>query len=544
MIDFKLYQKPQRYIGNEWNVIKKDHDNKIKICLAYPNLYELGMSNLGLRIIYAMLNQFDNIVCERVFMPGTDLINFLKQSRTKLFSLETRTPLDQFNILAFNFNYEMNFTNFLHMLDLSGVPVESKQRQRLIVLGGGILNPEPLTKFVDIFFLGEFEETVPEFVKVLQKYPNREERLEKLSQIDGFYIPKYYSILFHDNKYFFKKEYAGAKLPLRKVHVKNFNDSFYPNKWLTPYTGIIHDRIPVEIARGCPNHCSFCQARALYYPYREKKISVIKKIIEETYRSSGYENLSLLALSASDYSSIEDLIDEITPYCQERKIGLSLPSLRIDDILDRLYKQLSKIKKTSLTVAVEAAREKLRDKLNKKIDINKLFEAAQIIKSLKLRHIKIYFMFGFGKEEEDKDLTAIGGFLDKLSKESRLSLNTNINIFMPKPFSLWENSPMEEEDILNVKLRTILKNIPPRRNIKVTAAGIKKNVLETVLARADREFSSVIHRVFLHEQSLNRDHESFRWDIWDLAMKQENIDYQFYLSAKTDNFPWSFITTN
>lgn len=539
MIDFKNFQKPQRYIGNEWNVIKKSHSNNIPICLIFPDLYEIGMSNLGLRILYGLLNEFNGVVCERAFMPAPDFEEYLKAKKQKLFSLETKTTLDKFEVLGINLSYELNFPNVLHLLNIGGISLKSEERKNTIVLGGGIGNPEPLVEFIDVFFLGEFEEKAEAFVQILKKHRDKENRLKAMSEIEGFYVPKFYNHFLQKNKYVFEKKYADARIPIKKVHVKNLDNSFYPLKWLTPYTQITHDRLPVEISRGCPNRCSFCQARAQYFPYRQRSLSSIKEIIPQLYKNSGYENFSLLSLSASDYSQIEELIDSQFSYFQNKKIGLSLPSLRIDDILGRLYEKLLKIKKTSITVAIEAANKDLRDKLNKNIDVNKLFEAAKMIKSLNVQRIKTYFMFGFPQETEE-DLLAIGEFLRRLNKESRLLITAGINIFIPKPFSLWENIPMQESSILDNKIKTIFKNMP--RNIKVSLASIQRSIIEAVLARADRRFSAVIYRAFLKGAKLEGYKENFSWEIWQSAMREEGIDYRFYLSANTENFPWSFIS--
>lgn len=540
MLDFTQFQKPQRYIGNEYNVIKKPHSGKITICLSYPDLYEVGMSNLGLRLLYGVFNQFNDVVCERVFMPGADLAQYLQHENKKLFSLETKTPLDNFDILGFNFSYPLNFVNFLHILNLGGVPLKAINRRQNLVLGGGIDNPEPLAEFVDVFFLGEFEEAAAGFVDVVKKYEDKETKLAALSEIEGFYIPKFYSVNRHNNKYEWTKTYSYAKLPIKRVYVNNLDNSFYPLKWLTPHTQIVHDRIPVEIARGCPNQCVFCQARAIYRPYRQRSVTAVRKIVEETYRCSGYENFSLLSLSSADYSRIEELIDYVLPFFRDRNIGLALPSLRVDDILGRLYEKLNKIKKTSLTIAIETANNALREKLNKHIDINKLWEALKIIQALKLRHIKTYFMFGLPYETAD-DLSAVSDFLMKLRDSFRFSLNVSINAFMPKPFSLWQNMPMQEENILAEKKRFILKNLRLNKNLRVFISNPKKSILEAVICRAGREFSSIIYRVFNKDKDFSSYDEITFLKLWYEAMAEENIDYRIYLDAATDNFPWSFI---
>ncbi|MDP2924587.1 MAG: TIGR03960 family B12-binding radical SAM protein [Candidatus Omnitrophota bacterium] len=540
IMDFTLFQKPQRYIGNEWNVVKKTHHGKIKICVCYPDYYEIGMSNLGLRIIYGMLNEFEDVVCERTFMPGIDLCGFLIKNRKILFSLETKTNLNEFEVIGFNLNYELNFINFLRILSLGGIVLEAKERKNTIVLGGAIANPEPLADFVDVFCLGEFEGVADKFIEILRKYKDKESRLKGFSEIDGLYVPKFYAVNFHNNSFKFEKVYSYAQLPIKKVYIKDLDSAYYPLKWLVPNTSIIHDRVPIEIARGCPNACVFCQAKALYHPYRERRPSTILGFMKEIYKNSGYENFSFLALSASDYSAIKNITTEALDYFKDKRIGLSLPSLRIDDIVGGLYNKILPLKKTSLTVAVEAARDDLRNKLNKNIDINKLFETGKIIRSLNLRHIKIYFMFGFHDENED-DLIAIGKFLNTLRQQTRLELNVSINIFSPKPFSAWQNHALIEENVLHSRRETILKNIPPHRGIKVSLSSIKKSILETILSRGDRGLGPVIYRVFLKEFEPSGYSENFSWDIWEQAMKDEGIDYRFYLEAKTENFPWSFI---
>ncbi len=540
MIDFKLFQHPQRYIGNEWNVIKKSHNKRIPICLCYPDSYEIGMSNLGLRIIYSLLNDSDDIVCERAFFPGEDFNNFLLNNNQKLFSLETKTPLANFEVLGFNFNYELNFVNFLYILSLAKIPLFSRARKDLIVLGGGIANPESLADFVDVFYIGEFEAGTASFIEVLRKYKDKKSRLEALCEIEGFYVPAFYSAELKNDKYEFNKIYSYAKLPVKRTYVSNLDKSHYPLKWLTPHTAIVHDRVPIEIARGCPNRCTFCQARAMYYPYREKKAETVCRIIREIYKNSGYENFSLLSLSSSDYSQIEELIDILFAEFKQKRIGLALPSLRADDILGKLYSKLHLLRKTSLTVAIESANDSLRNHIGKKIDIKKLFETARLIRTFNLKHIKLYFMIGF-KEETEEDLRAIGLFLEKLNQETHLSLNVSINVFVPKPFSLREDATMAEKDTLLDKINIVKNGLPKRRSINISISPVEKSILEAIISRADRKFSSVILDV--SKASCNNRNAAGNWLIWQEAMSKNHIDCAAYLKAETINFPWSFINT-
>ncbi len=543
MIDLANFRRPQRYIGNEWNVIKKPHSNKLTVCLSYPDLYEIGMSNLGIRIIYGLLNEYPDLVCERVFSPAEDLEKYLREKGEKLFSLESKTAIDNFQVLGFHLGCELNFTNFLNILDLGRIPLKTKDRGELIVLGGGIANPEPLAEFVDLFYLGEFEEVAQDFVEVLRKHRDKKERLRAFAGIDGFYVPQFYENILEGNHYQFKPKHNWVKPQIKRVFVKDLDKSYYPAKWLTPHTQIIHDRVQIEIARGCPNNCTFCQARCFYYPYRQRSPEKIKELIHSTYESSGYGDFSLLCLSASDYSKIEELIDSTYDYFQKHHIGLSLPSLRIDDIIGRLYKKLISLKKTTLTVAIETARDPLRQKLNKKIELEKLFEAVEVIRSLGIKHLKLYFMFGFPGEER-QDLIAIGEFLNRLSRVSGLSLNVSINIFVPKPFSLWEGIAMDDQDTLSSKIQIIFENIPKRRNIKVSISSLKRSIFEAVLSRGSRELSAVIYRAFTKGAKFDGYRERFSWKAWEDSFKEEGIDYNLYLKASTDNFPWSFIKSS
>ncbi len=542
MIDFTNFQKPQRYIGNEWNVLTRTHSGKINVCLSYPDLYEIGMSNLGIRIIYGLLNQYPEIACERVFMPANDLLRFLKEKGEKLFSLESQRPLNEFEILGFHLGCELNFTNMLNILDLGGILLRAEERSETIVIGGGIANPEPLAEFIDLFLLGEFEEVAEQFTGVLKQYTNKEERLKAFAQIKGFYVPKFYSVSFKNNRYSFVKKYSLAMLPLNRVYLKDLDQGYYPAQWLTPHTQITHDRAQIEIARGCPNQCRFCQARALYWPYRQRSLVKIKQMIEEIYKWSGYEDFSLLSLSASDYSDIQGLIAEVWDYCKSRRIGLSLPSLRIDDILGPLYQQLSTLKKTSLTVAVEAPRDCLRKKLNKNCDINKLFEAARLIRKLGAKKLKLYFMFGF-PDEAQEDLIAIGEFLNRLRRNSQIELNASINMFIPKPLSLWQSTIMDSLERLEAKRETIIGNIPKTSQIKFSLSSAKKTILEAIIARADRKFSKVIYRAYQLGARYDGHNEYFSWNIWEKSMSEEGVDYQTYLYQDRQNHPWSLISS-
>ena len=455
-------------------------------------------------------------------MPGLDLLTHLKNNQIPLFSLESKLPLNQFNVIGFNFSYELNFTNFLHMLDAGQVPIYADKRENQIVVAGGLNNPEPITDFVDVFFIGEFEESAKAFIETIIAHRDKTSRLAALAKLDGFYVPA-----LHKN------------VPVKRVWVKDLDRMYFPVKWLTPHTQIVHDRIPIEVARGCPHGCTFCQARAVYNPYRERSVERIMELIKESYENTGYENFSLLSLSTSNYSRIEELLDTATPYLSERRIGLSLPSLRVDDVIGPLYKKLSLIKKSSITVAVEAGSDELRGKLNKRIDTEKLFQAAANLRQLGIRHIKLYFMYGF-PEETDDDLKAIGTFIERLSRESRLEIHASINIFIPKPFSVWGKAAMDDETTLMRKKEVIINHIPRKHSIKVDTSNHKRSLLEGVCSRGDRDLGRAIHAAFRHGAIFDGDSEHFKWELWQTAFDETGIDYKKYL-AQINDPPWGFI---
>jgi radical SAM superfamily enzyme YgiQ (UPF0313 family) len=517
-------QKPQRYVGNEWNVVKKSHDHRVKVCLCYPSFYEVGMSNLGLRILYGQFNSYDTCVCERCFLPGKDHIAALAAQNLRLGSLESGTVLADFDVVGFNLGCELNAPDVLRMLEAGGLSLRPQERPHAIVMVGAMANPEPMADFVDVFFLGEFEETLEPFLDVLRRVPDKDSRLKALAAIPGFYVPRCHSI--------------GS--PIQRVWVKDLDKSFVPQTWLTPYAGIVHDRIGIEIARGCPNSCVFCQARKLYYPYRQRSPERVLEISRQLYRSSGYEDIAFLSLSASDYPQIGTLIDQALEYFGPRKVGISLPSLRLDDVLGPLYKKIIPLKKTSLTVAVESAGEGLRGRLNKGIDLKKLFEAAQVLRSLQINHLKIYFMFGFPQESDD-DLLAIGALLRELRRASRMNLNVSINIFVPKPFSTWESALMPDEKELERRRGVIMTGIGRLPGLKLSIANTKTSILEAIISRAGREFGQAILEAYRRGAGAQETSDQFSWPVWEEALKVSGIDWRRYLDGSSTNFSWKFI---
>ncbi len=545
-MDWVQFQKPQRYIGNEWNVVRKPHSGRIRVCVCYPDLYEVGMSNVGLRIVYGALNQNEKVVCERVFSPGADLARYLKNHNRKLFSLETKTALDEFDVVGFHLGYELNYTNFLSILDLSGIPLTAGERKKAggypLILAGGVNNPEVIAPFCDVIFLGEYEVGVDGFIEVIAGSRGRTERLEALSEREGFYVPEFYDVIDTPEGPVWEKNYASAHFPLRRQYVRDLNTSFYPLRWIVPYTQIVHDRAQVEIARGCPHNCYFCQARCVYYPYREKNADCVLSQIERIYASSGYENFSLLALSASNHSQIGTIIEGAGKMFKDKGVGIALPSLRVDDVVGTLYPKLQALKKTSLTLALEAGTPQMREKINKKIDIGAVLEAKDMLRSLGLRHIKLYFMFGFPQEADD-DLYAIAELIRRVRSRLRIKLNVSVNVFIPKPFSRFQNVPMEDPAELLRKKKIILRSLS-RDTSHLSVSNIEKSILEAVMSRGDRKLARVVLKAFELGARFDSYQESFDWTLWEKAFLENNIDYRRYLVPVGEGARagWSYIT--
>ncbi|MBI5144864.1 MAG: TIGR03960 family B12-binding radical SAM protein, partial [Candidatus Omnitrophica bacterium] len=429
--------KPGRYIGGEWNLPKKDFAKaEIKFALCFPDLYEVGMSNLGLRIIYSILNNIPDAVCERFFAPDIDMENVLREKHLEIFSLESQRKLREFDIIGFSLAYELNYTNVLNILDLGGIPLESSLRDKnfpLVIAGGpAAFNPEPMHAFFDLFVIGEAEEAVLEIINLYRENQakfkagriSKKEMLAVFSQIEGVYAPELYK--------------EGLSQKIKKRFLKSFDNADFLREWLVPYIQIVHDRISLELMRGCPNHCRFCQARTQYFPFRKRQPQKILAMAEEVYQRSGYEELSLSGLSVSDYTNIEGLLKDLIDSFKERGIAISLPSLKPKTMQSSLSAIIATIKKTGLTFAPEAGSERLRRVLGKDFCPEEFFKVIAGVYPLGYQHIKLYFMLGIPFEEK-ADLDGIIDFSVQVSELKRkfskwpAELNLSINTLIPKP---------------------------------------------------------------------------------------------------------------
>lgn len=561
--DFLLQvQKPGRYIAGEWNVPRKDFDQaEIKFALSFPDLYEVGMSNLGLRIVYGILNNIPDVICERLFSCSSDMENILRTSRREIFSLESRRQLREFDIVGFSLASELDYTNVLNILDLGRIPLEACQRdaQYPLVIGGGpsTLNPEPMHEFFDLFIIGESEELILEFIEIYKKYQQKykssligkEELLLAFAQIPGVYVPSLYEVTYEPGGWIqeFKAKIVGAPLEIKKRIVKDLDLSFYPLEWLVPYIQIIHDRITLEIMRGCPNRCRFCQGRSQYFPLRIRSIKNILNLACQIYEHTGYEEISLAGLSVSDYPQVEELLQGLTSLFQEKAVSLSLPSIKSKAKVGRLSSIIASVKKTGLTFAPEAGSERLRQMLAKDFHEQDFFQALEQAYSAGYQHVKLYFLIGLPSEKQE-DLDAIIDFSLRVSELRRKinkfpgQVNISINTLIPKPHTAFQWLGMQDPEDIKYRqdyLRDKIRN----KKLKLSFHNRYMSFLEGVLSRGDRRLSQVIFSAFKKGARFDAWSNYFSLQNWLDAFRESNIEPQFYLKArtKTEILPWDFI---
>ncbi|MFC1515040.1 radical SAM protein [Candidatus Omnitrophota bacterium] len=530
------FQRPGRYLGKEWGQsFKKPQVKDLRVCLAFPESYEVGMSNLGFRIIHDLFGAHDHVSCERCFMPYSDLEEYLRTEKRHLFSLETKTPLKDFDVVAFCLNYELNFLNFLKMLELGGIEVESEKRNKPLVIIGGMNNPEPVARFIDAAFLGEFEESSFMFIESLRKTKklDKKDTLDSLLDIPGVYIPS----LYHLTDDGLKPNDGRAPFPLTRTYVTDLNKHFYPKEWPVPYIAPVFDRLQVELQRGCPHQCKFCQAHCIYYPYRERQKQVVIDKIKSLYRSTGYEVISLLGLSVIDYSQLTGLLTEIIPYLKKRRVSLSIPSLRPTPKTAKIIEMLTYAKKPGITVALEAGNDRLRRSIGKDIDLNDCLGLVSVAAGRGYKRFKFYFMIGLPGETND-DVLSIADTLEKIAelhKKERGNfpeINASISYFIPKPFSGFEQHFLEKETTLKERETLLKQRLKKSRFIKLHFPDFRRTLLEYLISRSDRRIAPVLEEVLRRE---SKQKESFlAIDNWLEACDREGLATDLLLrSAQT-----------
>ncbi len=555
--------KPARYIGMEVNSVVKDlNEVDIKFAFAFPDIYEVGMSHLGLHILYNLLNEKEYIACERVFAPWVDMEEEMRKEGLPLFSLENKELIKNFDFVGFTLQYEMSYTNIINMLDLSGIPILSKDRveEDPFVIAGGpcAYNPEPIADIIDFFVIGEGEEILYE---VLEKYRefkkgsgNKDDFLKEISNIQGIYVPKFYDIHYNEDNTI--KEMVpnveGVPKTIEKRIIKDLDKAYFPEKLIIPYIETVHDRIPLEIFRGCTRGCRFCQAGMIYRPVREKTTDRLFELAEKLVDETGYENISLTSLSSCDYSQLEFLISELINRYEEDKIGVSLPSLRLDSFSIDVLKEIEKVRKTGLTFAPEAGSQRLRDVINKGIEEEDLTTAVSYAFKEGWSTIKLYFIIGL-PTETDEDVLGIKElgykvkdiFFSQPKEERRgnLKITLSASCFVPKPFTPFQWVGQNSIDEFYRKINLLRNNIKDKK-VTFNYHDPKLSYLEAVIARGDRRVSRAIIRAWEKGCKFDGWSENFDYDLWIEAFNEVGIDGDFYALRERDIeevFPWDFI---
>lgn len=557
----KKIQKPSRYTGGEWGSVKKDPESvDVRFAFCFPDTYEVGMSHLGMRILYHLYNSRDDVYCERVFAPLEDFEQLLKENGMPLFSLETKTPLCDFDMIGFTLQYELCYTNILNMLEMGGVAVKSCDRKDgdPIVCAGGpcAYNAEPIADFVDIFIMGEGEEVNLEIIDCFKKNRNkpREEILFALSQIEGVYVPSLYDVLYNDDGTVKSVEPKRSGVPktVKKRIIKDLDKVFYPDNLVVPFTDIVHDRIMLEVFRGCPRGCRFCQAGMIYRPVREKSPERLYECAKSLMDNTGYEELSLTSLSTGDYSHFLDLTDTLLKAAEENRTNIALPSLRLDSFNLDLINRVQKQRKSSFTFAPEAGTQRMRDVINKNITEEDLLSSVRLAFNNGWSSLKLYFMIGLPLET-DEDVAGIGRLAhkvldeyfaiekDKRPKNGHITLSTAS--FVPKPFTPFQWYPQDTEEELSRKQQIVKENVHAKQ-IKYNYHDSKTSRLEGVFARGDRRLCDVIYTAWKMGCKMDGWSEFFKYDTWLEAFSECGVDPDFYSARKRDFdevLPWDHI---
>ena len=550
--------RPARYTGGEWNSITKDWDAiDVKMALAYPDLYEIGMSNLGLAILYDIVNREPNVLVERVYAPWVDMEAEMRKSAIPLFSLESKRPLKDFDIIGFSLGYELTYTNVLNMLDLAGIPVRSAQRDEshpLIIAGGSCaLNAEPMAEFIDLFVLGEGEEVLLELLETFRQWKldgacEKLELLRQMASITGIYVPSLYQVDYHDDGTISKISPTSPGLSSsikRRILTKLPPAVTRP---VIPYIATIHDRAAIEIQRGCTRGCRFCQAGIIYRPLRERPKEEILLAVEELLRNCGYNELSLLSLSTSDYSNIDSLVSTLSSRYQEQNLKLSLPSLRIDSFSLRLMDAITSRRKTGLTFAPEAGSERLRRVINKGISDDDVLQTLETAAEHFWSSVKLYFMLGLPTETPD-DIESIAELVHKSVAARRKPggraphLKVSVSAFVPKahtPFQ-WVAQPTEDE--LNTRIDSLRLGLK-KSGLRLSWQDPRMSMLEGVLARGDRRLSQVIYNAWRLGATFDSWSELFNYEKWGRAFHECGLDPAFFANRQrplAEVLPWSHI---
>ncbi len=555
-------QKPGRYVGGELNEVIKDKKNvDVRFAFCFPDTYEVGMSHLGMKILYSLFNSRDYIWCERVFAPWTDMEELMRQNHIPLYALESGDPLSDFDFIGFTLQYELSYSNMLNMLRLGNVPIKASDRTELknIVVAGGpcACNPEPVTDFVDMFFIGEGEEVDLEVIELFRRCrdegKSKREFLELCSQIEGVYVPSLYDVEYNDDgtiKSFTPQN--GAPPVIRKRLMKNMDESYYPDNFVVPLIEIVHDRAVQEIFRGCIRGCRFCQAGFIYRPVREKSPDTINAQCKALCENTGYDEVSLSSLSSSDYSQIVPLLDKLNSWCKDEKVSISLPSLRVDGFSDDIMDKIKTVRKSGLTFAPEAGSQRMRDVINKNVRQDELLQTCATAFAGGWNAVKLYFMIGLPTETMD-DVAAIARLGQAVvdtyyqtpnrAKGKSVRVTVSASSFVPKPFTPFQWEPQDTIDDIHKKQEHIKESITTKK-LQFNYHDADTSFLEAVFARGDRRLNRVMELACERGFHFDGWNDCFDLQKWLELFEECNIDPAFYANRRRsfdEILPWDHI---
>ena len=560
-------EKPARYIGNEVNAVMKNPEEvEVRFAMCFPDVYEIGMSHLGIQILYDMLNSFEDVWCERVYSPGVDLDRIMREKHIPLFALESQDPITEFDFLGITIQYEMCYTNILQVLDLACIPLHAKDRTEKdpIVIGGGpcAYNPEPIAEFFDMFYIGEGETVYDELLDTYKENKknggSRMDFLEKACQIDGIYVPMFYDVTYHEDgtidQFFPVNKHAPSVI--HKQVVMDVTNTTYPQAPIVPYIKVTQDRVVLEVQRGCIRGCRFCQAGMLYRPTRERDVETLKQYAYHMLKNTGHEEISLSSLSTSDYSELKELVTFLIDNFKNKGINISLPSLRIDAFSLDVMSQVQDIRKSSLTFAPEAGSQRMRNVINKGLTEEDIISGAGQAFEGGWNKVKLYFMLGLPTETEE-DMEAIAVLADKVARRyyeipkdqrnGKCQITASSSFFIPKPFTPFQWAPMlNHEDYIEraAIVKHAFLNQLNKKSLRYNWHDAEVSVLEGVFARGDRKIASVIEEAYRMGCIYDSWSEQFDNDKWMRAFDNTGIDIGFYNlreRGEDEVFPWDFI---
>ncbi|MBQ3076161.1 MAG: TIGR03960 family B12-binding radical SAM protein [Clostridia bacterium] len=556
-------EKPGRYIGGEFNEIIKDKEGKTRVAFCFPDTYEIGMSNLGMKILYGVLNEMENVWCERVFAPWPDMGDLLRRENVPLYALESGDSIRDFDFCAFTMQYELCYTTVLYMLDLAGIPFRAKDRGEHdpILLCGGpcTYNPEPFADFFDIMSIGEGEEALPELMRLYEACKkagkSKAEFLREASHLDGFYVPSLYDVTYSENGSIssFSPKFEDVPAVIKKRIVKDFEHSFYPTSPVIPHVEAVHDRTVLEVFRGCIRGCRFCQAGMTCRPIRERSPEKLNELARKATEGSGYPEISMCALSISDYSGLSSMCEKLLSWCPDEKIRLSLPSMRVDSFSQKIMDEIPGLKKGSFTFAPEAGTQRLRDVIHKGVTEEDITRTMNYVFSAGMCAVKLYFIDGLPNETDD-DVKGIAELAQRIvnlyyqnpDKPKGKSVNVNISVscFIPKPQTPFQWAGQNSLEEVERKQKLVRENITTRK-VSYNWHDARSSRVEAVLARGDRRLSEAIVKAYEKGQRFDSWDEYFSLENWESAISEAGLDSSFYANREIpadEILPWDHIS--